>query len=277
MLLFAQFLSWQFLLPLWVMLFILTSRPARPAPTTSRLNLVVDLWDIAVLPLSVLFTLVLPTVAMYLPPSKISAKGHYASMAFWQLFPLWHYLLHSMLSTLGRSRSVSASTKPSKGDFTAYLSRVKGVYDLVFYAGTIGQLPILLLTLAPNAVLSSLAEALPGFKPYFASSASLSSIYTPWLPWDAPTVDPKTIESGDLAPLAIFFLHYDIYIGCSALLLWAIYMHRHDVTTHSFGRLVVKTAVWFSVGGFSSSVAALLWERDHYVLEESEKSGKKNT
>lgn len=279
MLFFAQVLSWQFLLPLWVILYLLTSPIAKVHVPASKSSLLVEVWDIRVLPLTVLLTFVLPTVAMYLPPSMISAKNHYASIAFWQPFPVWHSLLHIAITTMCRSfsspyRSMNGSGKTTS-DLSAYLSLVRGVYGLVFLAGVFGQLPILLFTLAPSNFLSSLVEALPWLKPYATSSVSLYSVFVPWLPWNGPTVNPETIGSGDLAPTAIFFLHYDMYIGCGALLLWAIYLHQGAVANNNIGKTVSKAAMWLSFGGFSAAVAALLWERDRHVFEESEDSWKK--
>lgn len=275
MLCFAQFLSWQFLIPLWVILYLLTSPIAKAHPSAPRSGLLVDLWNLAVLPLTVFLTFVLPTIAMYLPPSMISAKGHYVSIAFWQPFPLWNYILHAIFSFLGRTfYGPLNGSAPNAGGPSAYLARVQGVYELVFLAGAVGQLPILFLTLAPSSLLSAMVDALPWLQPYAASQVSLASVFAPQSFLVGPTVDPTTIGSGDLAPLAVYFLHYDMYIGCGALLLWAVYLHRTAVNNCSAVRLLIKVAGWFSVGGFSAAVAALLQERDLYVLE-SEKSVKK--
>lgn len=262
MLFFGQVVSWQVLMPLWVLLFLLTSPLAKATP---RASLLVDLWDMTVLPATVLLTIALPTVAMYLPPASVSAKQHYAAIAFWQAFPLWHYLLHAALSALGRvsfgppARAALASS--------AYLSRVRGVYDLVFLGGAAGQLPILLLALAPEGALSAAADSFPRLKPYVAASVTLGSVFQPWSPFSPPTVDAASAGPGDLAPLAVNFLHWDVYLGAGSLLLWALYLHRAAVGKGSLVVLLAKVAVWFSLGGFTSAVAALLWERDVYVLE----------
>lgn len=265
MLFLGQVVSWQVLMPLWVLLFLLTSPLAKASPKASVL---VDLWDMTVLPATVLLAIALPTVAMYLPPASVSAKHHYAAIAFWQAFPMWHYLLHAALSALGRVSSgppagPQGATLPS----SAYLSRVRGVYDLVFLGGAAGQLPILLLALAPEGILTAAADSFPWLKPYVAASVTLGSVFQPWSPLSPPTVDAASVGPGDLAPLAVNFLHWDVYLGAGSLLLWALYLHRAAVRKGSLVVLFAKVAVWFSLGGFASAVAALLWERDVYVLE----------
>jgi hypothetical protein len=207
----------------------------------------------------------------------VSAKTHYAAIAFWQPIPLWHYIVHVILSTLGRTfiGSLDGSNQGAAGS-SAYLSRVKGVYDLVFIGGAIGQLPILLLSLVPKEFLSTVAESLPWLRPYTASSVTLSSVFAPWSPLHPPTVDAETLSVGDLSPLAVYFLHWDMYIGCGALLLWALFLHRVAIKTVGLWKLLAKAAVWFSIGGFASAVAALLWERDQYVLEDGEGREKKD-
>lgn len=259
-------------MPLWVLLYLLTSPIAKTSPPTHKSSLLVDLWDITVLPLTVLLTIVLPTVAMYLTPSAVSAETHYAALAFWQAFPVWHYLAHKILSTLGRALvgpldGTAAAQGAGVVTSSAYLSRVRGVYDLVFMSGIVGQLPVLLLALAPDHVLSSAADSFPWLKPYVAEGVTLSSVFLPCSPFHPPTVDAKSIGSGDLAPLAVHFLHWDLYIGAGSLFLWALYLHRTAVKKSSLPVLLAKVALWFSVGGYASAVAALLWERDVYVLE----------
>ncbi|ETS74876.1 hypothetical protein PFICI_13360 [Pestalotiopsis fici W106-1] len=255
-------------MPLWVLLFLLTSPLAKSTSPAHKSSLLVDLWDITVMPLSVFLTIMLPTIAMYLDPSTVSAKDHYTALAFWQLFPIWHYLAHTILSTVGRTL-VGPVDGTTQGVVThsAYLSRVRGLYDLVFLGGVMGQLPVLLLALAPDNVLSSAAESFPWMKPYVTAGVTLSSVYVPLSPFNYPTVDAKSIGSGDLAPLAVHFLHWDLYIGAGSLCLWALYVHRTTVKKTSLAVLLAKTALWFSLGGFASAVAALLWERDVQVLE----------
>ncbi|KAH6652690.1 hypothetical protein BKA67DRAFT_659375 [Truncatella angustata] len=276
MLFMAQLLSWQFLMPLWVILYLLTSPIARGHSPVPRSSLLVDLWDITVLPLTVFLTFMLPTIAMYLPASMVDTKFHYASIAFWQAFPLWHYILHTSLAFLGHTL-LGALDGSKQGTIVPaiYLARIRGVYDLVFIAGIVGQLPILFLALSPPGLLSPVANAFPWLGQYTNAAVSLSSVFLPWSPFNQPAVDPKTIGSGDLAPLAVFFLHYDMYIGCGVLLIWAIFLHPNAAKSYNLARVLIKLAAWFSLGGFSSAVAALLWERDLYVLEDSEKAGQK--
>ncbi|KAH8671247.1 hypothetical protein BX600DRAFT_242600 [Xylariales sp. PMI_506] len=272
MLLFAQAVSWQFLIPLWVALYLATSPIAKTTSSKLETSLLIDRWDIAVLPVTVLFSMVIPTVLMFLPPSMISAKAHYASIAFWQPFPAWHYLLHLTLSSLARVIQQAPATptqSTTSATFRAYLPRIRVVYDAVFWAGAAGQLSIILLTNAPQPLLSTLVKYVPALTPYTASSVSLYSIFAPWYPPNQPIADPDTIGSGDLAPLTVFFLHYDMYIGCGALLIWAVCLHQRTLAKGSLTKTLLKALGWFMVGGFAAAVAALLWERDNFALQEA--------
>ena len=262
MLFLAQILSWQFLVPLWVLLYLLTSPSAiKAAPTT----ILVDIKDIKVLPLTVTISMLIPTVLMFLPPSMISAKWHYASFAFWQPFPLWHYLLHKLATT---TYSAFDESRSQETRYKAYLSAVRPIYNLVFFAGVIGQLPVLL-ALLPTVQRSQFVDHMPSLRDY--TSVTISSIFMPWSPLDMPTHNSKTIVSGELAMTAVCFLHYDMYIGCGAILAGALYLHRSAVRREKLGFLLMKLLGWFAIGGFPGAISALLFERDRYVVERSEK------
>lgn len=274
----GQFISLQFLYPLWVLLYLFTS-PIAQSRSSSSLLLPSSLDDVALLPVTAVLVFVPLTVAMYPLPLFLSARAHYTAIAIWQLYPLWHHAAHRALAAASRvvAGHLSVVVSPAGGasDPAArrarYLAGARAVYNVVFAAGVLGQLPVLLLTVGP-----SLGYHIPAALEPWASSdglAALAAVFAPRSPLDPPRVaDVSALESGGLAPLAHFFLQYDMYIGCGALLIWALWLHRVAVPYRGSDVLwlLVRVMVWFGIGGFSAAVSGLLWERDWYVLDDDE-------
>ncbi|RYP04998.1 hypothetical protein DL765_009980 [Monosporascus sp. GIB2] len=274
-----QVASWTVTVPLWLILHLFTSPVAElsPGSSVSASVLLVDLWDLAVLPLTVAFTFMTPTVAMFLP-SHFSPAVHYGAMAIWQPFPLWHSIVQFVLSRLARivDRAPPAvdAQRRSNTPPTAFLAQVKSLYSIVTLLGVAVQVTILLLVFAPAAVRESLALSYAGLGAFVEPSVTFASVFVPHGPLSSPVVDPASLGSGDLAPLAIHFLQYDMYFGCMAILLWALYLHRNAVKKTTGRQVAGKVLWWFALGGFAGAVSTLLWERDT-IIEEPEKAEKK--
>ncbi|RYP89364.1 hypothetical protein DL770_004426 [Monosporascus sp. CRB-9-2] len=274
-----QVASWTITVPLWLILHLFISPVAElsPASSVSASVLLVDLWDLAVLPLTVAFTFITPTVAMFLP-SHFSPAAHYGAMALWQPFPLWHSLVQFVLSRLARivDRAPPAVDAQGRSNTppTAFLAQVKSVYGFVTLLSVAVQVTTLQLVFAPAAVRESLALSYPGLGPFVEPSVTFASVFVPCGPLSAPAVDPASLGSGDLAPLAVYFLQYDMYFGCGAMLLWALYLHRNAVKKTTGLQVAGKVLWWFALGGFAGALSTLLWERDT-IVEEPEKAEKK--
>ncbi|RYP29244.1 hypothetical protein DL767_006843 [Monosporascus sp. MG133] len=273
-----QVASWTITIPLWLILHLFTSPVAElsPASSVSASVLLVDLWDLAVLPLTVAFTFITPTVAMFLP-SHFSPAAHYGAIALWQPFALWHSIMQFVLSRLARvvDRAPPAVDAQGRSNTppTAFLAQVKSVYSFVTLLSVAVQVTALQLVFAPAAVRESLALSYPGLGPFMEPSVTFASVFVPCGPLSAPTVDPASLGSGDLAPLAVYFLQYDMYFGCGAMLLWALYLHRNAVKKTTGLQVAGKVLWWFALGGFAGALSALLWERDT-IIEEPEKAKK---
>jgi hypothetical protein len=285
----GQLVSLQFLYPLWVILYLLTSPIAKS--TNSALLLPSSNHDVGLLPLTSAFVLIPLTLAMYPLPS-VSARVHYTALAVWQAYPLWHHAAHRALAALshivvGRLSVVVdiGAARPSADEAAhrqraGYLARAKPVYDVVFAAGVLGQLPLLVLALGPGPRL-----VLPAFLARYAG-VPLADVFVPRAPLDPPRIAAESVAAladGELAPLAHFFLQYDVYIGGGALLVWALYLHQAGVRrgpgSGALG-LAARTVVWLGLGGIAAAVSGLLWERDWHVLrggeeEDADRSEKK--
>ena len=213
-------------------------------------------------------------------PWFFSARTHYLSMALWQPFGIWHSILQPVLSRVARllgGGGVGPADSVSRPQ--AYLVQVKAVYGFVVLLSVVSQVSVLQLALAPPAVRESLVQTVPALAAFAEPSVSFASVFVPrGTPFSSSTVvDPTAIASGELAHLAIFFLQYDMYFGCGALVLWALYLHRNTVRRASALQTAAKTVWWFALGGFAAATATLLWERDTIVVvvEDEQQIGKK--
>ena len=267
-----QTVSWTLAAPLWLILHIFTSpiatlSPLSPAAASS--DLLIDLGDLAVLPLIVALTYFAPAVPMMFSGS-FSARTHYLAMALWQPFGLWHSILQPILRRAARLLGGEHTAGPK-----TYLVQVKSVYGFVVLLSVATQVTVLQLALAPSQLRESLALTVPTLGALAGPSVSFASVFVPAGLLAPPTVDPATIASGDLAPLATFFLQYDMYFGCGALLLWALYLHRTAVPRISSLKTAAKVAWWFLLGGFAAAAATLLWERDSIIDEKEDRTGRK--
>ncbi|KAH9900511.1 hypothetical protein F4778DRAFT_739284 [Xylariomycetidae sp. FL2044] len=272
--------------PLYAVLHLLTSPTAslrNGDGDAARRTLFVYLWDMALLPMAVTLSFVVPGVFMSMPHLfNQSADTHYSWLALWQFFPLWtilalktlHWSCYLALGSLSPADEDGAPTTPGR----AYMVGVSGVYEFALTLCGVTTLPVLALTLAPEPARSTLGVMWPATLAPLLERATFSRTFLPavassWVS-GAPTttvVVPSSsavvVSSGDLAPLAADFLRWDMYVGHLALLLWSVYLHQNTVRNPSLVAMLRKVAFWFVVGGPSAACLALHWDRDDVVRE----------
>ncbi|KAI1451363.1 hypothetical protein F4805DRAFT_104633 [Annulohypoxylon moriforme] len=276
-----QNLTWTFIVPLYLTLHLFTSpiaklsgKDAKSRGDAARQSLFVYLWDLALIPLAVTLGLVVPTIVMTLPALlHQSAATHYNWIAFWQAFPLWtilildvlHNACYFLLGSLSPQDAQGKPTTPGNG----YMVAASGVYQFGLTISAVTHLPILAISLLPTSLRSTLASALPKYASLF-SQITFARTFVPHPLSAPPSINPLNYGPGDLAPLVINFLQYDLYTGNTTVLLWAFYLH---VTTsgRSLAKSLGTTIFWTLVGGPSAAAIALLWDRDELVREGEDK------
>ncbi|KAI1768665.1 hypothetical protein GGR53DRAFT_476540 [Hypoxylon sp. FL1150] len=274
-----QNLTWTFAVPLYLGLHLLTSPVAKlgalgadrkDVGDAARRSLFVYLWDLALIPMAVTLGLVVPTVFMSMPfLFQQSAATHYNWIAFWQAFPLWTVLILDVLHNACYYLLGSLSPQDKDGKPTtpgnAFTVAVSGVYEFALTICAVTHIPLVLLSVLPAFARSALASAFPAYAAII-SQVTFADTFIPHAISSGPAVDPTNFGPGDLAPIAIHFLQYDLYTGNAAVLLWAFYLH---VT--AAGRPLAKSleivAFWSVVGGPMAAAIALLWDRDEIVKE----------
>lgn len=264
-----QNVTWTFTVPLYLALHLVTSPVARLRSGDgdgARRALFVYLWDLALLPMAVTLTFIVPAIFMSMPRLfGQSAATHYHWIAVWQPFPIWtvlalgflHYACYYILGSLSPVDEENEPTAPGHG----YMVAVRGVYEFALALCAATHIPIVALTLMPAAGREFLSHAFPYYAPVFRT-LSFANAFVP-RPWYAsPTVDPATYRSGDLAPLAQHFLHYDFYVGTVPALIWSMYLYQRTVANPSVVKMLRRAGFWFLLGGPAAAAVILNWDRD---------------
>ncbi|KAI1144369.1 hypothetical protein F5Y05DRAFT_25319 [Hypoxylon sp. FL0543] len=272
-----QNMTWTFTVPLYLALHLFTSpvsklggKDRKAVGDAARQSLFVYLWDLALIPMAVTLGLVVPTVVMSMPSLlHQTAATHYSWVAFWQAFPLWTVLIQDFLHNvcyylLGSLSPQDAHGKPTTPG-NAFTVAVAGVYQYALAISVVGHIPILLISALPDSLRSALASAFPKYAPLL-SQITFARTFVPYPLSAPPTIDPASYGPGDLAPITVNFLQYDLYTGNLALLLWAVYLHA-TTAGRGVGETLRTTFFWTLVGGPSGAVVALLWDRDEVVKE----------
>ncbi|KAK6952802.1 hypothetical protein Daesc_005096 [Daldinia eschscholtzii] len=234
-----QAISWAFSLPLYFGLHLLTSpiskldgKGGKITGESARKLLFVDLWDLALMPISLTLGTLIPTLFMSLP-SLFSSIGHYSWIAFWIPFGPWTVIAMDLFKSVASSAVGTLGPKDSDGKPT---TAGKGFYVAV----------------------STLRVFLLGH--HFHQDVAAA----PFL--GQPAIDPVANGPGRFGPLVADFYLFDLYLGNGAMLLWALYLYLKQ-TGSSPAKAVQKAAVWSFLGGFVAGAFALLWERDELVQE----------
>ncbi|KAI2630512.1 hypothetical protein GGS21DRAFT_524624 [Xylaria nigripes] len=277
-----QGMTFTFVVPLYLSLHLLTSPVAKLKNGDgdgARRALFVYLWDLALLPMAVTLAFIVPTVFMSLPNLlNQSAATHYAWIALWQPFPMitilaLGFLHYACYYALGSLSPVNENNEPTTHGH-GYMVAVRGVYEFALALCGSTHLPVVALTLMPQAGREFLSHAFPSYAHVF-QSLSFSKAFIPY-PWYAsPTIDADSYRSGEPAVLAQHFLQYDFFVGAGVLLLWSMYVHQRAVKNPSLGKMLGKTAFWFLIAGPAAAAAILNWDRDAVTEEGEEELRKK--
>ncbi|KAI1340542.1 hypothetical protein F5Y15DRAFT_378979 [Xylariaceae sp. FL0016] len=269
-----QNLTWTFTVPIYLAIHLLTSPVAKLKNgdgDAGRQTLFVYLWDLALLPMSVTISFVVPAIFMSLPHLlNQNAATHWNWIAFWQPFPLWniialkflHYVCYYALGSLTPRDEEARPTTPGN----AYMVAVRGVYEFGLTLCAVTHLPVIIISIAPTGLRTIFLSVFPYFKEIF-EQASFSGTFVPSWITNSPTVIPTGYAAGDLAPLAQHFLQYDLYVGTAPLLIWSAYLYMTTAKDASFATAIQKTVFWMVVGGPAAACLALIWERDDVVKE----------
>lgn len=262
-----QNISYTITVPVYLVIHILTSPLAQPPSRESAHFFEVDDLDLKLLPLCTLAALVLPSIAMFVPsPSLVPGPTHYTLIAIWQAFPLWHSALHWTLK-----RVLPA---PSPRPRNHHSPSAAPAYKLILFFAIASHTALLAIALIP-------ASAVPGtWSPVFAA-VDFRSAFVPAPLWEPPALDAAVaaavpVPADALAPLARYFLQWDVYCGGVAVMLWAMYLRR--VVGGSDGGsagMLRKVLGWGLVGGPVAVAAVVLWDRDGVLARPGLMDGKK--
>jgi len=238
--------------PLYLILHLFTSPVARPAADPQAV-LAVDAWDLTLLPVSHVLAFVVPGVMMSLPsPAAVSAPAHYAWDAVWQPFPATQNAVRGLLRRLAGALGGGHARK-------SHLAVAGRAYGYVVALCVLSQLALAAVALTP-------AAAVPDAWRGLVADVTLEKAFVPYWPWATPTVEATVLGKGEgLAELARLFFQWDIYCGGTALLAWALYLHKVARPTRSLGGLLPKILVWGVLGGPTAAAAIVLWERDEVM------------
>lgn len=252
----VQNMTYTVSVPLYLILHVFTS-PVSSSLTDLENILPVDVRDIALLPPSNIICFILPAILMYLPsPGVVSYPTHYTWNAIWQIFPVTQSACHWVLKHLVRFPPGPTSTTK------AYLRSVSSVYSYVTVLCVASQLALLAVALVPASVVP------PQWAPLF-TEVNFSTAFIPYLPWKTPVLNTATalVEVEGRAELARLFLQWDIYCGGTAILAWAVYLHRIMWPHKGVLELAAKALTWSVLGGPITAAAAILWERDMAIAK----------
>jgi len=282
--------------PLLLFAHLLTSPVSKPFPGTHANSvLLVSSQDLKILPIAITLSYLVPSILMALPSEYVTMEKHQMFIALWQVFPLLTVIIHRILHfTTNRLSNyffpVDPNNRPTIPLGTSYLHNAKHVYRFVLTLCITTHLPILFLTLFP-------ASFLPSFSPLDSSSKSPLLALTSQTP--STVFIPKSllnfgnITTTSLASGVHNFLQWDIYIGSTAFVLWAMLLYRNATTEKAivdpnrnlpmyrellvgekwrdrgeereWRKLWVKVIWWGILAGPVGVVGSLLWERDSIV------------
>ncbi|KAI1437709.1 hypothetical protein GGR50DRAFT_21461 [Xylaria sp. CBS 124048] len=270
----VQTLSWTFIIPLYLALHLLTSPVAKLKNGDgdgARRSLFVYLWDMALLPMAMTLTFIVPAIFMGMPRLfDQTAETHYMWIAIWQPFPVLltlvlGFLHYACYYALGSLTPVDEDNEPTTHGH-GYMVGVRGVYEFALALCAASHVPVMALTLMPSFGRTFLSHAFPYYAPVF-ESLSFTKTFVPRRWNDPPTINPANYSAGEPASLAQYFLQYDIYVGGAVLLLWAMYLHQRAVKNPSLVGMLGKAALWLVIGGPSAAAVVLTWDRDAITQE----------
>jgi hypothetical protein len=217
---------------------------------------------IALVPISILTGFGLPSILMCLPaPNLVSFETKQTWTGIQQGWSIWIGLTQAILTAIALSMDQRASilTESDKKLKSVKYLRLAYAFALMSSAGS---------HLAALS-LSGLAYLFPVlFSDKYLAQLQPARIFVPVVPFGQPQV--KVLADG-----ALWFLQWDIIIGVSAALLWAVTLRtkvKHEKPT-ILG--VVKVAFLAALLGPCGSAAVAIWGRDELVFGRANVEAKK--
>lgn len=244
-------------IPVYLLIHLLTSPSASlfPGKHTNTV-LIVSPIDLKLLPWSIVLGYVVPSLLMALPPTIVSSTVHQQFIALWQPFPLWTVVVQWS----GKFVYNLFATKTSQSDSSqakSYLKGVGSVYGFVLGLCIVTHLPVLAITLLPPSAFPESSVILTRL-----SQSDFFGVYVPYPP-------VLGLRFSDLAEGVQNFLVWDLYVGMTAVLLWATLLYRNATggisNKSSWPKVVWKLLTWTLVSGPMGAATILLWERDANV------------
>jgi hypothetical protein len=140
----------------------------------------------------------------------------------------------------------------------SYLSNAKYVYIFALALSIATHIPVIALTLLPPGTIQYSFEIL--------SQLSQSNFYGVFVP-HTPVFGHEFLS---LSQGVHNFLVWDLYIGCTSFMLWAVLLHRNATGGAvgggmSWAKRFWKVLTWSLISGPMGAVTVLLWERDAVV------------
>lgn len=256
-------------MPIYLIIHLLTSPVSSPNAPPSAFAIPTQ--DLYVLPLSVTGAFIVPTVMMSLPaPSKIPVAAHYTWQAIWQIFPITQSVSHSLYKRL----TAPLAFKPN---FHAQLDDTYRALALLCFVPQTALLAVAATPahLVPAALLSL---NITGLTRELFAEITLARAFVPHLPWASPVVTGPVskITAAGLPELVKMFLQWDIYLGGTAVLVWAafVYSVARPERSFVFGTFP-KMVVYTLLGGPVGAATMLLWSRDVAARQRTAQSVKR--
>jgi hypothetical protein len=245
-------------IPVYLLIHLLTSPSAGSFPGKyTNSVLIVSPIDLKMLPWSIILGYVVPSLLMALPsPAIVSPTVHQQFIALWQPFPL----LTVVVQWSGKFIYTLFATKTSQNDSSqakSYVKAVGYVYGFVLTLCMISHIPVLAITLLPPSAFPESSAVLTRL-----SQSDFFGVYVPYPP-------VLGLRFSDLAEGIQNFLIWDLYIGMSSVLLWAILLYRNATggisNKSSWPKVAWKILTWTLISGPMGAATILLWERDANV------------
>jgi len=209
--------------------------------------------DIEVLPWSVTFGFIVPTIAWLLPtPSVISGSTMHVFQAIWQPFPVYMTIIQSQAKRLQPSGDKKGSTGSSVS--SAYLPAISQVYQIIIALSALIHIPTILLLLLPPGVFAPFSAKLAEW-----ATLSLVDVLVPPFP-------SLSWKMQSLAEGVHVFLLWDFYMTAVSSLIWAVALLHTAYLVNKEGipwaAVGTKLVLWTAIGGPFAAATVILWERD---------------
>ena len=255
---FVQNATYAFIMPMWCITYLSTSRIVSSRRVSDFLVDVPNLVGIAV---SIILGYVLPTILMSLPaPSIIDHDLKQWLMTFWQFFPVWVSVVQGVVSyPLPRLGEASGAPK------THMLRSMRILYAGLLATAGIGQVSTMTLV--------ATSKFFPGlFAPEFVGVFSPSDVFLPTA--ISPSAKMPSIGAG-----ALLLLQYDQIIGSTSMALWStvlfINTYRNGATHQSIALMLVGGVILMALTGPLGYTTACIWARDELILADAGANAKK--